>query len=155
MRINPIPLVFANHSDLLKYAELSTITTHNNEKCIEASCIYSSIIHHALNGVSKEKIQECFPVTIEKYDVDGYVYGSMTAALDAFYKTNSFEECMEFIIKLGGDTDTTACIAGMLAGAYYGFDAIPKQWVADLIDTDDLRDTCEKLYQLRLELNGQ
>lgn len=155
MRINPIPLVYSSVKDILNYAELSTITTHNNEKCVEASLVYTGIINLALSGISKEKIQECFPVNIEKHDVDGYVYGSMTAALDAFYKTNSFEECMEFVIKLGGDTDTNACIAGMLAGAYYGFDAIPKQWVADLIDTQDLRNTCEKLYQLRLELNGQ
>ena len=26
-----------------------------------------------------------------------------------------------------GDTDTTACVAGALAGAYYGYNAIPAE----------------------------
>lgn len=29
---------------------------------------------------------------------------------------------------IGGDTDTIACIAGMLAGAYKGFGALPEDW---------------------------
>jgi ADP-ribosylglycohydrolase len=29
---------------------------------------------------------------------------------------------------IGGDTDTIACIAGMLAGAYAGFSALPRGW---------------------------
>lgn len=29
---------------------------------------------------------------------------------------------------IGGDTDTFACIAGMIAGAYKGFGALPKDW---------------------------
>ena len=67
--------------------------------------------------------------------------------------TNSFAECVEYVIKIGGDTDTNACIAGMLAGAYYGFKSIPKQWIDDLIDVEDLILKCEQLYQLRLKLN--
>jgi len=29
---------------------------------------------------------------------------------------------------IGGDTDTLACIAGMLAGAYKGFSGLPETW---------------------------
>ena len=42
----------------------------------------------------------------------------------------------------------------MLAGAYYGFKSIPKQWIDDLIDVKDLILKCEQLYQLRLILNN-
>lgn len=35
-------------------------------------------------------------------------------------------------VNLGSDTDTTACVAGALAGALYGFQDIPKEWLADL-----------------------
>ena len=152
MRITPIPLVYSTVGEIMNYSELSTITTHNNNDCVKARFMYTGIINLALNGIDKTVIQNSFPVTSDNYDVNGYVYGSMTAALDAFYKTNSFEECMEFVIKLGGDTDTNACIAGMLAGAYYGFNSIPTEWINDLIDTQDLRNTCEQLYQLRLSL---
>jgi len=29
----------------------------------------------------------------------------------------------------GGDADTTGAIVGMLAGAYYGMEAIPRRWL--------------------------
>ena len=35
-------------------------------------------------------------------------------------------------INLGDDTDTTAAIYGQLAGAYYGFNKLPKRWVDQL-----------------------
>lgn len=31
-----------------------------------------------------------------------------------------------------GDTDTTAAVAGAIAGVYYGFEAIPPKWVDQL-----------------------
>ena len=60
---------------------------------------------------------------------------------------------MEYVIKVCGDTDTNACIAGMLAGAYYGLSGIPSHWVSSLIAVKDLQNTCDSLYNLRVELN--
>ena len=37
-------------------------------------------------------------------------------------------------INLGGDTDTTGCVAGGLAGVWHGEAAIPKAWIASLAD---------------------
>lgn len=39
---------------------------------------------------------------------------------------------MKRAIALGNDTDTTAAIAGSLAGALYGEHALPTRWVAAL-----------------------
>jgi ADP-ribosyl-[dinitrogen reductase] hydrolase len=33
---------------------------------------------------------------------------------------------------MGGDADTTGAMVGMLAGAKYGVDAIPKRWLKSL-----------------------
>lgn len=33
---------------------------------------------------------------------------------------------------LGGDTDTTGCVAGGLAGVHYGLNAIPEKWIQAL-----------------------
>ena len=40
-------------------------------------------------------------------------------------------DCVKTIVggaNIGGDTDTLACIAGMLAGAYRGYSSLPKNW---------------------------
>ena len=59
----------------------------------------------------------------------GYVVDTMKAVLHCFTSTESFEEALIKCVNLGGDADTNAAILGGLAGAYYGYDAIPKRWV--------------------------
>ena len=60
----------------------------------------------------------------------GYVVNSLEAALWAFHNdNNSFEQGALLAVNLGDDTDTTAAIYGQLAGAYYGYDNLPKRWV--------------------------
>ena len=39
-------------------------------------------------------------------------------------------------VNLGDDTDTTACVAGGLAGILYGREAIPSEWFATLRGKD-------------------
>ena len=36
------------------------------------------------------------------------------------------------MVNQGGDADTTGAIAGMIAGAFYGLDAIPARWLKKL-----------------------
>lgn len=149
MRINPIPLVFSKLEDVLRYSKISTIATHNNETCITYSDLYCKILHDQL--LSDEKVT----VNSASYGgCSGYVKDSYYLALDAFNNTNSFEDCMKYVIEVGGDTDTNACIAGMLAGAFYGYNGIRTDWIDDLIDVEDLKETCQKLYDLRIELDS-
>ena len=63
---------------------------------------------------------------------DGYVVNTLTAAFWCFLHTNSYEKCVRTAIKLGDDTDTTAAVAGGLAGIYYGFEKIPKYYLENL-----------------------
>lgn len=70
----------------------------------------------------------------------GFVIDAMEAALWAFYHTNSFEEGALKAVNLGDDADTVGAIYGMLAGAYYGIQAIPIEWIEkcsfhDLVQT--------------------
>jgi len=39
------------------------------------------------------------------------------------------------VVNQGGDADTTGAIAGMIAGAFYGLDALPKPWLKKLNST--------------------
>jgi ADP-ribosyl-[dinitrogen reductase] hydrolase len=46
-----------------------------------------------------------------------------------FFRGRSFEECLVGTINQGGDADTTGAICGMLSGAYYGMESIPRRWM--------------------------
>lgn len=145
MRINAIPLMYEKEEDVIKYAELATKTTHNNPLCIEYSIKFALLLRDVLNGMFINPILDKYSVP-DVNNVNGYVVGSYALALKAFYNTKSFSDCMEYVIKKGGDTDTNACIAGMLAGAYYGYDKIPSEWIKDLIDLDKLESFSQKLW---------
>lgn len=62
----------------------------------------------------------------------GWIIETMQAVLQSLMHTDSFEDCLVDVVNRGGDADTTGAIAGMLAGAYYGFEAIPSRWVRAL-----------------------
>lgn len=62
----------------------------------------------------------------------GYVVDTVQTVLHAFFSTDSFESCVITTVNWGGDADTTGAIAGMLAGAYYGVEAIPARWLRRL-----------------------
>jgi ADP-ribosyl-[dinitrogen reductase] hydrolase len=59
----------------------------------------------------------------------GYVVDTMQTVFHWFFRGTGFEECLTGTVNQGGDADTTGAICGMLAGAYYGMDAIPKRWI--------------------------
>jgi ADP-ribosylglycohydrolase len=59
--------------------------------------------------------------------------------------SNSYEETVLKAVNLGEDTDTTAAIAGGLAGVYYGIDNIPEKWISVLARKNDIDDLCERL----------
>src|SRR5580765_2102124 len=68
----------------------------------------------------------------------GYVLHTLTASLWCLLTTSSFEECVLKAVNLGGDTDTTGCVAGGLAGVCYGLGAIPEKWRRALARYDDV-----------------
>jgi ADP-ribosylglycohydrolase len=66
----------------------------------------------------------------------GYVVNSLWSAVFCVQTTDSYEAAVRTAIQLGDDTDTTACLAGGLAGLIYGIEAIPKRWVKELRGKD-------------------
>ncbi len=59
----------------------------------------------------------------------GVVWDSFWSAWDAFAETGSYRETIEYAVRFGNDTDTTAAIAGGLAGIHWGIDGIPTDWL--------------------------
>lgn len=62
----------------------------------------------------------------------GQVADAFWSAWDAFSTTNSYPATIERAIRYGHDTDTTAAIAGGLAGIWWGLAGIPVDWLAGM-----------------------
>lgn len=58
----------------------------------------------------------------------------LETALWAFNSTNNFRDAVIASGNLGGDADSVAAVAGGIAGSYYGYDAIPRDWLGGLHD---------------------
>lgn len=71
----------------------------------------------------------------------GYVLHTFYAALWCFATTDTYRDCVLLAVNLGSDTDTTATVAGALAGEYYGIDAIPAAWL-ETLRGKDLIESC-------------
>jgi ADP-ribosyl-[dinitrogen reductase] hydrolase len=59
----------------------------------------------------------------------GRVWDSFWSAWDAFEGADSYEDAIRRAIAYGNDTDTTAAIAGGLAGIHWGIGGIPTEWL--------------------------
>jgi len=59
---------------------------------------------------------------------NGTVWGCLAQAVWALRSTSSYEEAVVAAVNLGDDADTVACVAGALAGARYGVQAVPSRW---------------------------
>jgi len=62
----------------------------------------------------------------------GYVVDSFWSAWDALERSSSYREVIERAVRFGQDTDTTAAIAGGLAGIRFGRSGIPAEWLAGM-----------------------
>ncbi|MCR5727458.1 MAG: ADP-ribosylglycohydrolase family protein [Lachnospiraceae bacterium] len=73
---------------------------------------------------------------------EDYVVDSLEAALWALLKTNTFKECLLRAVNLAYDADTIGAIAGGLAGLYYGYDNIPKDWLDKIKKREFIEEMC-------------
>lgn len=79
----------------------------------------------------------------------GYIVDAFAIALWGFLHSDSFGDGMIKVIQLGGDTDTNAACYGQLAGAYYGYKAIPKEWRDGIMSGDELVALADKLFAMK------
>jgi len=77
------------------------------------------------NGPGKELDRKFVPNS-------GWSVETLQAALWAFNTTDDFEAGMVAAVNLGGDSDSIGAVYGQIAGAYYGFDAIPERWMKSI-----------------------
>ena len=77
----------------------------------------------------------------EKVRGNGFVLDTLSAAIWCYANTASYADCVLAAVNLGEDSDTTACVAGALAGVVYGFAAIPAEWL-EVLRGKDIIEEC-------------
>lgn len=68
----------------------------------------------------------------------GYVVDTLTAAVWCLLTSRDYRETVLKAVNLGGDTDTTAMVAGGLAGVHRGLADVPENWRKDLARAGEL-----------------
>ncbi|WP_276479485.1 ADP-ribosylglycohydrolase family protein [Paraflavitalea pollutisoli] len=83
---------------------------------------------------------------IENIGSSGYVMNTLKASMHCFLTTDNYQDAVLKAVNLGDDADTTAAVAGGLAGLHYGHAAIPEKWRTDIRRAGDITDLCELMF---------
>ena len=142
------PSLLLDRGDNRVIHEVSDLT-HNSCKVRETLDLMAEICRTHLAGYKTERQSEYS--CREEVNNSGWAVSTLQAALWAFHSTDSFEAALIAAVNLGGDADTIGAVCGQIAGAYYGYSAIPERWLAAVKDReklnkliDDFIGICEK-----------
>ncbi len=169
MRLAPIAMVYAGHPQLLDHARNSSRTTHGAPLCIDSCAYLAQLLAALLQGASKPQLWQLQPACVSpelqalangdwrdksyaELKGSGYVLESLEAALWCFDQTDNYADCVLAAANLGDDADTTAAVAGQLAGTCYGASGIRADWRAVLYGHDDIQQLADQLHLLRGQL---
>ena len=156
MRILPVCLRFANDAHLAQKVEDASCITHAHRRSQMACFFHALIVRELLAGAEPRfalttaqtefrghytapwteeflaftsVLDPRLPEFLEsEIHSGGYVMETLLAAIWCLLTTDNFHDCVLKAVNLGGDTDTTGCVAGGLAGVRYGIDAIAPGW---------------------------
>lgn len=136
-------LFYADEGRAVEVADRIGRLTHWDDLSSEACVLYTKIVHCSIeNHDILPEERYCMMEEILKdsqyelredsepdyYNPSGFVVDSFKCALNSIRHTNSFEEAVVAAVNIGGDADTIGAITGGLAGALYGYEAIPVRW---------------------------
>jgi ADP-ribosyl-[dinitrogen reductase] hydrolase len=91
------------------------------------------LLHERAHPLARRHPEFTFRAVRQQANPSGYVADTLRAVFQAFFDTDTFEDCLIDVVNRGGDADTTGAIAGMLAGAVHGLKSIPPRWL-DALD---------------------
>jgi ADP-ribosyl-[dinitrogen reductase] hydrolase len=158
----------------IEMAVLSARETHNSIAAEATTALFATMLYLALHGLPKNYIASYCSRWIlnDEYDrfyldnfgdlvgraldkdenkfcnLGGYIVDAFAISLWGLLNFDSFKEGMMAVIRLGGDTDTNAACYGQLAGAFYGYEAIPGEWRKEVYQANELVEIADKLLEL-------
>ena len=150
----------------------SSRITHAHPRCLMACGIYCNVLFQMSGGgylpnavhfgileaLSYYKKQPEFAEYIDEFESlsnilkldeseisgKGYVIDTLKAALWCLVHTDGYADCVLKAVNLGDDTDTTAAIAGSLAGFWYPYSSIPVNWLEVLAKREEIEKLCKR-----------
>lgn len=150
MRVLPLALWHrGSNAELVELAERQGILTHGHLRSAVCCAVYCLWARHTLDGRDDavmaamadatalysgrpEHLAELLVLQSFHHGTGtGYVVDCLRSAMWA-NEAGSYEEVVRRSISLGNDTDTTACVAGGIAGVRFGASAIPERWLSAL-----------------------
>ncbi|MBO1081673.1 ADP-ribosylglycohydrolase family protein [Roseomonas haemaphysalidis] len=156
MRVAPVAL-FALQDPLAasRLARLQSRTTHGAPQAVESCDLFVALLSAAILGADRgtllaPSVWSGHPAVAAvaagswqgkrrgAIRASGYVIHTIEAALWAIAQTHTFEDALILAVNLGEDADTVGAVTGQLAGALYGYAAIPSRWLEPLAWRDRL-----------------
>lgn len=116
---------------------------HHNDECIGAIAKLANIYNEHLMDNQRTSEVSIYK-TWEDATGGGDAMGCLETALWAFNATHNFKDAVIASGNIGGDTDSVAAVAGGIAGSYYGFAAIPEEWIKALPEWEKLNSFIEE-----------
>ncbi|WP_219132250.1 ADP-ribosylglycohydrolase family protein [Bifidobacterium saguinibicoloris] len=148
MRILPLAFVDCSDDDV----RAASAVTHAHRISTEACVRFVRIARILLaDGAAFSRTEVCREAGLiddlrfrkrREVSSGGFVLDTLQAALWCLVNTASFRDCVLAAVNLGGDTDTTAAVAGGLAGLVYGDDGNP--WEGEMRGADLLESLVAK-----------
>jgi ADP-ribosyl-[dinitrogen reductase] hydrolase len=162
MRLVPAVIYSLGDEALLRRCALEQAHLTHNHPLSDAACLgVGKMVQAALLGADRFALHALARELIGAYpnfrfndyrgQASGYVVDTLQTVFHYFFSTAGFEECLTGIVNQGGDADTTGAIGGMLAGAFYGLDALPRRWLGKL--DKNVQGEIETLVPRLLELS--
>jgi len=169
MRSLPIALctLGAGAAEVAEASRIQSHVTHHSPLGDAGTLTVVRMVQAALLGGGKGHLKELADRLVAeepqyRYDrrrmelPSGYLVETLRAVFQALFATDGFESALVDVVNRGGDADTTGAILGMIAGALYGPEAIPKRWISALEPAvaDDCRDQAIRLLRLSPHCGG-
>lgn len=163
MRLAPVAIRYWNDRPALRDAAArQSKTTHAAAEAVDACVLYAEVLADAIagrprsevlrggdgdwaDGVATVNAGEWRGKARAVVNGSGYVVHSLDAALWSVGRTARFDRAVVHAANLGQDADTTAAIAGQLAGALAGANRLPSAWLEKLVWRDRLEGAAVRL----------
>jgi ADP-ribosyl-[dinitrogen reductase] hydrolase len=159
--------------ELGRLAAESSIPTHPSPQCVSACRYLGVVLAGLIRGVDRDEVLAPDWAPIEALRTDealhplvdavasgnfrrkdrseirgsGWVVQSLEAALWAFHDAPTFRDAVLAAVNLGDDADTTGAICGQLAGAFFGANGIPTEWLDGLAKREWFENALRRLAE--------